>query len=53
MKGEIRMKKTIEKATIVQNKYCNACAAGALCLATGPVPDFEIAAVAGVFGVAD
>lgn len=47
------MKKTIEKATIVQNKYCNACAAGSLCLLDGIVPDFEVAAVAAVFGVAD
>ncbi len=47
------MKNTIEKATIVQNKYCNACAAGALCLVDGPVPDFEVAAVAALFGLAD
>jgi len=47
------MEKTIERATIVQNKYCNACAAGALCLLDGPVPDFEVAGVAGVFGVVD
>lgn len=47
------MKKTIEKATIVQNKYCSACSAGALCLADGPIPDFEVAAVAGLFGIAN
>lgn len=47
------MKNTIEKATIVQNKYCSACAAGAICLADGPVPDFEVAAIAGLFGLAD
>lgn len=47
------MKNTIEKATIVQNKYCSACAAGALCLIDGPIPDFEIATVAALFGLAD
>lgn len=47
------MKKTIEKATIVQNKYCSACSAGALCLADGPIPDFEVAAVAGLFDIAN
>lgn len=47
------MEKTIEKATIVQNKYCNACAAGTLCLLDGPVPDFELVGIAALFGVAD
>lgn len=47
------MEKAIEKAKIVQNKYCNACAGGALCMLDGPVPDFEIMTVAALFGVAD
>lgn len=49
----IFMEKAIEKAKIVQNKYCNACAGGALCMLDGPVPDFEIMTVAALFGVAD
>lgn len=47
------MQKKIEKATIVQNKYCSACATGALCLADGPIPDFEVVAIASLFGIAD
>lgn len=39
----------MEKATIVNNKGCSVCAVGAVCLADGPVPDFEIAGVSAVF----
>ena len=41
----------VEKAKIVENKGCPACAVGAACLADGPIPDFEIAGVVGVYGV--
>lgn len=43
----------MEKATIVQNKYCASCAAGTLCLITPGIPDFELAAIAGLFGIAN
>jgi subtilosin-A len=39
----------IEKATVVNNKGCSVCAIGAVCLADGPIPDFEIAGVSAVF----
>ena len=39
----------IEKATVVNNKGCSVCAIGAICLADGPIPDFEIAGVSAVF----
>ena len=41
----------MEKAKIVENKGCAACAVEAACLADGPIPDFEIAGVVGVYGV--
>ena len=41
----------VEKAKIVENKGCAACAVGAACLADGPIPDFEIAGVVGVYGI--
>lgn len=41
--------KKIEKATVVNNKGCSVCSIGAICLADGPVPDFEIAGVTAVF----
>lgn len=43
----------VEKPLLVNAKYCAACAAGAICLIDGPIPDFEIAAIAGVFGIFD
>ena len=46
---EVKVK--VEKAKIVENKGCAACAVGAACLADGPIPDFEIAGVVGVYGV--
>ncbi|WFR60267.1 subtilosin A family bacteriocin [Anaerocolumna sp. AGMB13025] len=42
----------MEKAMIVENKYCAACSIGAACLVDGPIPDFEVAAIAGLFGIA-
>ncbi|MEX2803795.1 subtilosin A family bacteriocin [Streptococcus sp. H31] len=39
----------IEKATVVNNKGCSVCAIGAICLADGPVPDFEVAGISAVF----
>ncbi|MCR4943026.1 MAG: subtilosin A family bacteriocin [Clostridium sp.] len=50
--GVYRMK-TIERAEVVDNKYCSACAAGAACLADGPIPDFEVVAAAGLLGLAN
>jgi subtilosin-A len=41
----------IERAEIVNNKFCSSCAIGAICLADGPVPDFEIAGIEGVMAV--
>lgn len=46
------MEDEITPAKIVSNKYCAACAVGAACLADGPIPDFEVAGVAGLFGIA-
>lgn len=43
----------VELPLFVNNKYCSACSIGAACLADGPFPDFEVAAIAGLFGVAD
>lgn len=43
----------IEPAKVVMNKYCNACSVGALCLLDGPAPDFEIATIAALYGIAD
>jgi hypothetical protein len=45
--------KEVELPLFVNNKYCGACSVGAVCLADGPIPDFEIAAIAGLFGIAD
>lgn len=42
----------IKQAEIVNNKFCSACALGTLCLADGPIPDFEIAGIAALYGVA-
>ena len=41
----------IERAEIVNNKFWSSCAIGAICLADGPVPDFEIAGIEGVMAV--
>lgn len=43
----------VELPLFVNNKYCAACSVGAACLADGPIPDFEVAAIAGLFGIAD
>lgn len=43
----------LEKAKIVNNKYCASCSVGALCLLDGPIPDFEVAGIAGLFGIAN
>ena len=42
---------SMEPAKSVENKGCHACAIGAVCLADGPVPDFEVAAVYGLFHI--
>lgn len=41
----------VEEAKIVENKGCSACAIGAMCLADGPIPDFEIAGVLAIYGI--
>ncbi|AKP46487.1 MULTISPECIES: subtilosin A family bacteriocin [Bacillus] len=41
----------MKRGVIVENKGCSACSIGALCLADGPVPDFEVAAISGTFGL--
>jgi len=48
---EITKEVKIEKATIVNNKYCASCSIAALCLLDGPIPDFEAAALSGLFGL--
>ena len=45
--------KIIERAEVVDNKYCSACSAGVACLADGPIPDFEFVGAAGLLGLAD
>lgn len=45
--------KEVESPLFVNNKFCAACSIGAACLADGPIPDFEVAAIAGLFGIAD
>ncbi|WP_286010105.1 subtilosin A family bacteriocin [Clostridium sp. Marseille-Q2269] len=45
--------KNIEKAQIIDNKYCASCSIGAICLADGPVPDFEVAGIAALYGIAN
>jgi len=40
------------KAQIVNNSRCAACAIGALCLADGPLPDFELIGLYALFGIA-
>lgn len=42
----------IEMPLFVNNKYCSTCSIGSLCLLDGPIPDFEVAGIAGLFGVA-
>ena len=41
----------MEEAMSVENKGCSVCAIGAVCLADGPIPDFEICGVSGIFGI--
>ncbi|KOS66795.1 serine protease [Lysinibacillus contaminans] len=41
----------MEKGLVVANKGCSACSIGAICLITGPVPDFEVASISGIFSV--
>ncbi|MBE3570411.1 MAG: subtilosin A family bacteriocin [Bacillales bacterium] len=40
-----------EKGSNCREQGCSACSIGALCLADGPVPDFEVAAISGTFGL--
>lgn len=41
----------MEKAMVVQNKGCSVCSIGAACLIDGPLPDFEVAGISGLFGL--
>ena len=41
------------RAQIVNNNRCSICAVGALCLADGPLPDFELGGLYALFGVAN
>lgn len=43
----------VELAKVAMNKYCSACSLGTLCLLDGPIPDFEVAAIAALLGIAD
>lgn len=43
----------VEKAKIVENKFCAGCAWAAVCLADGPIPDFEIAGISALYGLAE
>ena len=45
--------KEVELPLFVNHKCCAARSIGAACLADGPIPDFEVAAIAGLFGIAD
>ena len=38
-------------AKMNRGNACAACAGAALCLADGPIPDFEAGAIAGVWGM--
>lgn len=40
-----------EKAAVLNNNSCSACAIGAICLIDGPIPDAEIAGLTGIFGI--
>ena len=40
-----------EKAQVVFNNGCAACAVGAVCLADGPIPDAEIVGLMGLEGI--
>ena len=42
---------SMESAKSVENKGCKVCYLSAACLADGPVPDFEVAAVSGIFNI--
>ena len=48
---KIEEKKVMEEAKIVEKKSCAACAIGAACLADGPIPDFEVAGLLGLYGI--
>lgn len=39
----------MEKAKVIENKGCSVCSVAAACLATLGLPDFELAAISGVF----
>lgn len=41
----------LKKAVIAENKGCATCSIGAVCLVDGPIPDFEIGGVTGLFGL--
>lgn len=41
----------LAQAEIVNNRFCSACALGVLCLADGPIPDFEVAGIAALYGI--
>ena len=41
----------MEEALVVEKKSCSACAIGAACLADGPIPDFEVAGLLGLYGL--
>ena len=41
----------MEEAKAADKKSCSACAIGTLCLADGPVPDFEVAGLMALYGI--
>ncbi|WP_324173417.1 subtilosin A family bacteriocin [Staphylococcus pseudintermedius] len=42
----------MEKGIMVSNKGCSTCSIGAACLIDGPLPDFEVMGITGIFGLA-
>ncbi|MGN0145485.1 MAG: subtilosin A family bacteriocin [Clostridium sp.] len=41
----------MEKGVVRNAKGCAACSVGAACLADGPIPDFEVAGLLGLYGI--
>lgn len=42
----------VEPAAVLEFKPCAACSIAGACLVDGPIPDFELAAVGGLLGLA-
>ena len=41
----------MEEAKTADMKSCSACALGVACFADGPIPDFEVAGILGLYGI--